>query len=86
MREKHAWLQDFYIILSWNIQRTYVFINTILVIVIFRVDNVLILQKLYVIVDLVLIAPIIQTISETCCYRVLLAFPARLLHLVQTST
>lgn len=34
---KHAWLQDFYIILSWNIQRTYVFINTILVIVIFRV-------------------------------------------------
>lgn len=81
MREKHAWLQDFYIILSWNIQRTYVFINTILVIVIFRVD-----KKLYVIVDLVLIAPIIQTISETCCYRVLLAFPARLLHLVQTST
>lgn len=81
MREKHAWLQDFYIILSWNIQRTYVFINTILVIVLFRVD-----KKLYVIVDLVLIAPIIQTISETCCYRVLLAFPARLLHLVQTST
>lgn len=81
MREKHAWLQDFYIILSWNIQRTYVFINTILVIVIFRVD-----KKLYVIVDLVLIAPIIQTISETCCYRVLLTFPARLLHLVQTST
>lgn len=77
MREKHAWLQDFYIILSWNIQRTYVFINTILVIVIFRVD-----KKLYVIVDLVLIAPIIQTISETCCYRVLLT----LLHLVQTST
>lgn len=66
MREKHAWLQDFYIILSWNIQRTYVFINTILVIVLFRVDNVLFLQKLYVIVDLVLIAPIIQTISETC--------------------
>lgn len=81
MREKHAWLQDFYIILSWNIQRTYVFINTILVIVLFRVD-----KKLYVIVDLVLIAPIIQTISETCCYRVLLTFPARLLHLVQTST
>lgn len=81
MREKHAWLQDFYIILSWNIQRTYVFVNTILVIVLFRVD-----KKLYVIVDLVLIAPIIQTISETCCYRVLLTFPARLLHLVQTST
>lgn len=81
MREKHAWLQDFYIILSWNIQRTYVFINTILVIVLFRVD-----KKLYVIVDLVLIAPKIQTISETCCYRVLLTFPARLLHLVQTST
>lgn len=86
MREKHAWLQDFYIILSWNIQRTYVFININLVIVLFRVDNVLFLQKLYVIVDLVLIAPIIQTISDTCCYRVLLTFPARLLHLVQTST